>query len=1602
MRKILMLMLVVALLVTAGALTAQAAETGYCEKCSRAVPEAEWTAWSCTEGSPAEGHFYLAENFITQTETVTIPYGRDVCIDLRGHTWVTEDLRTFVVSGNLSIMDSVGGGKILTTGANNVAGGFAVVEANGMLSIYGGTIQRVLREDIIINAGGLVYVNGGTLEIHGGTLAGGMIQPYQKGTTTYNGQGGNIYLTASGTLNMYGGTVTGGMARRNSEVPGAVPQGGNIYALSNAIVNIAGGTVTDGYCDQNGGNIYIAGATLNFSGGTVKNGYAMVSGGNICHQSSNVNAVTISGGYITGGVAAGSVTAYADSTFKQGSGGGGNYYGDSAKGSLTITGGTIDGDMKLNKMESFTLSGAPKIGLGKSNGLRLASAVTADISGLTEGTEIFVNANHVFTKALADEATATAMKAYFKEAVRMTISVSGTALKGSNTGTTGYCPHCYDPENPQKVTWASGWSTINTVTADNTHRYLTAYAAANRTIGAAVIVDLNGHTLAREGQLVTTIAEGKSLTVLDSCGGGKIAATGSLSASSTVAGGVISVSKDATFTLLSGTVCRMDPWLTSNAGKTPAGCYIGGVIYGAGTATVNIQGGVVRDGVVNKYHATFGGACGGNIGMNSVNGKVNISGGIIRGGTAADTVSGETTYSGKGGNIYCPNSVTVTGGIILDGNAGRGGNIRAEKKYTQSAGIVAFGEGKEGGNINALRELRITGGAVVNGEASGKGGNIYFGDYTATRTVVDGTIIGGTASSGGNIYMYNTADGGSGVLNVTGGAILSGVAAEYGGNIGTNYSTLNVEGGSIAGGNATLGGGIFLSSKATLNLTGGEIVCGEASDRGGNIYSGATNNAIYITGGVVADGTSVGTGGNIQLGNGTFTMTGGILTGGTGSSGGNLCATLNASGSVTVKDDGNEGTPLPQIIKGTATTGNGGNLAFLNTEGDDANGKHNTMTLGNVVITGGKAAQNGDDLYINKKGYTKILSEFSQRVVVYIHTDLLPEGTPDVNYLTCEGVFAGQLVLENDERLPLIYADESDNTLKIAVTVLIQKDGTSRGYGDNASAMAAYDENTAYIRPTGGSLVLAGKDYTVDVGGQALEISGTGTVTCFDSSNHTFAAFGTVTLDGPTLVNTQQYTRDGKLYITLAENGSYSFHYLQMQITEVALRPGTAGVYYKSIWNCDDMLYAQLKNVGVAVSLAHTPDSNFMTDEQTLYTASNGAALVRGQAQTSAMIDNIFAAEGENNSQRGKMHIYAVPYVVLQDDTCVVGANAMGYSMYDVLKLMDDMSFYYDHKIAIENFYTTWAAAMADWDFENIGVKPADDTTLRILMVGNSFCYYYVEELYALLMENPPEGIEAVEVYNLYYSGCTLAKHLDWWQKGEAHYDLFMVDAEGRKQLGNKQGWTLEAAMAQGNWDYLSIQGASGTYLTDNPDATVESTITKLRPLLTRFHTQFPDTQLLYHRTWASEIGRVSGDITYTEELLEQYDRNMQYICEKVCEEYADMGLTMVNSGTAWKNARQMDAQREEKLIPYGGLCARLGYSKYGDLRAHSGDGYHDGDIGGAQLLNAYMWYMTITGDRDLSDSTYAPVYTYAGVKYPLSAEFIDLLKNAAEAVFEN
>lgn len=299
---------------------------------------------------------------------------------------------------------------------------------------------------------------------------------------------------------------------------------------------------------------------------------------------------------------------------------------------------------------------------------------------------------------------------------------------------------------------------------------------------------------------------------------------------------------------------------------------------------------------------------------------------------------------------------------------------------------------------------------------------------------------------------------------------------------------------------------------------------------------------------------------------------------------------------------------------------------------------------------------------------------------------------------------------------------------------------------------------------------------------------------------------------------------------------------------------------------------------------------------------------------------------------------------------------------------------------------------------------PAEDGVLNILMIGNSFCYYYVQELYDLLMRNCPAGITEVNIYNLYYSGCTLTRHYDWWKAGIGEYDLYMTNVKGRNKLENRGPWTLEDALLQADWDYISLQGsvANGSYIDDDIAELTASIKTLAEPLLDRIHELYPNTQLLWHRTWYFEVGRIaSNGYIYTEEDGPRYDAGMQAVCDYMCNAFdkdKPYDLVMVNSGAAWTKARELN--KKANVLPYGGLCARLGQNKFGDHRENSGDGYHDGDIGGAQLLNAYVWYMTITGDTDLSDNNYEPTYKHEATTYTLPKDLISVLKEAAMSVF--
>jgi len=214
----------------------------YCEACEK---EVEWTpliAEQANNKNLGTGHYYLIEDQKAGARAENqklVSAGETLCYDLNGYT-VEAQGRNFHVSGSgatLNIMDSAGGGKVVSySGGNNVGGGVILSGGGTRVNIYGGTLQFIrtdVAEGVYETGNGGVISAGGTVNMYGGTMIGGELlkSSYYADTVTTNGCGATVFL--SGTLNVYGGKILSGKAAEGA-------CGDCIYLKSGAKLSVTG------------------------------------------------------------------------------------------------------------------------------------------------------------------------------------------------------------------------------------------------------------------------------------------------------------------------------------------------------------------------------------------------------------------------------------------------------------------------------------------------------------------------------------------------------------------------------------------------------------------------------------------------------------------------------------------------------------------------------------------------------------------------------------------------------------------------------------------------------------------------------------------------------------------------------------------------------------------------------------------------------------------------------------------------------------------------------------------------------------------------------------------------------------------------------------------------------------------------------------------------------------------------------------------------------------------------------------------------------------------------------------------------------------------
>ncbi len=228
------------------------------------------------------------------------------------------------------------------------------------------------------------------------------------------------------------------------------------------------------------------------------------------------------------------------------------------------------------------------------------------------------------------------------------------------------------------------------------------------------------------------------------------------------------------------------------------------------------------------------------------------------------------------------------------------------------------------------------------------------------------------------------------------------------------------------------------------------------------------------------------------------------------------------------------------------------------------------------------------------------------------------------------------------------------------------------------------------------------------------------------------------------------------------------------------------------------------------------------------------------------------------------------------------------------------------------------------------------DKVVKILTIGNSFSEDAVEQhLFDLAKA---EDIRII-IGNMYIGGCSLEKHLNNARGNKAAYKYRKIGLDGRKV--ETKSFTLEAALADEHWDYVSFQqnsGRSGQY---------DTWMASLPELMAYVKSRVPKkTQMVLHQTWAYDKDSKHRD-------FKNYDHNQDLMFKSILD-------------AVHKAARELDVKI---IVPCGTAIQNARTTPLGECITR--DGYHLHKTYG-RYVAACTWYEKIL-KKNVVGNTYKP-----------------------------
>ncbi|GAB3011195.1 DUF4886 domain-containing protein [Niabella terrae] len=194
--------------------------------------------------------------------------------------------------------------------------------------------------------------------------------------------------------------------------------------------------------------------------------------------------------------------------------------------------------------------------------------------------------------------------------------------------------------------------------------------------------------------------------------------------------------------------------------------------------------------------------------------------------------------------------------------------------------------------------------------------------------------------------------------------------------------------------------------------------------------------------------------------------------------------------------------------------------------------------------------------------------------------------------------------------------------------------------------------------------------------------------------------------------------------------------------------------------------------------------------------------------------------------------------------------------------------------------------------FQFIFAQQAQTTkTLKVLAIGNSFSEDAVENY---LYDLAKAAGKSVIIGNMYIGGCPLERHARNADSNKQAYSYRKIHENGIKRV--RKQVSLEEAIADEDWDYISLQQAS-------PLSGKYDIIMKDLPFLVDYvKTRAPQARLIYHQTWAyQQDAKHTGFANYNRQQSTMYQK-IRDVTRKL--DRSGRFAFIVPAGTAVQNGR--------------------------------------------------------------------------------------------------